>query len=482
MNIAICPELAHKSDPFGVANLVSYSSIDLSLVEVTKNTSPGDFLRAACSLGIITEEIKEEKLKNNCRNLATQMDIVWNKLSNWFSIGKIIREEQVSPSYFVQKFDLGKPSCFLEDINSGSKLVTNSDFTNNVSKKLLIKEFRKTTQGIESMTFFDTYISIIETIYRGFIETGFDIFYENESITYIFDIIYPRFGPLILGICKSCKAETHDWMEASLRKVLTNYKIAKKMIFSPFMERPEISKKQNMQMLTNGQKRMIYSFKVITKYPIPIEYPVENVTYISKVVDMFLMKARYMKLPITVPVIQKMNQTTRYVIRSLRAFTEQSIKADQKLANVFVSAASLCVSFINIRSLSLKEGDTFLQKSIGVIDKPLSGPEKIISVITDNIIASEAARVGIAEVINYFNKVDLDQVITIYKSVCLFVNTLIDYSSDAGTDFAPKPFVVIINENTLSISSSTSKDEFEEFDFENEDWQRNVEFAEDGEQ
>jgi hypothetical protein len=468
MNLKIHPRLKPKKDPFFTANLISFSTNDCISLYIPKSIPYGDFIRALCSNRNITEEEKNEKIKSQSRNLAKQMHIIWNRLRQ--GSPKIDKSARVSPSYCVKIYkDVGKPSCFLEDIHARDKLVTNSDYVTYVGKRRsFLKEFRHTTPGIESMSFFDTYISIIETIYRGLLETGFDIFYDNQSITYIFDIIYPVHGPLILGICKIYREETYEWLLASLRKALINYQIAKKMVFSPYMTRPDINpKRSNYKYHIDG----LSNFKVVTTYAMPIDFPVDNVTFIARVVDIFIMKCRYKKIVVEAPVVLKMNQTARNIIRALRSFREQSFQVNGKLASVFVAASLLCVSLVDIRSLSMKEGEVDLQKSIGVIDSALSGPDKILAVIIDNLFIEDKG--GIAETINYFKKVDFDQVLAIYKRVCLFINTLFDLSSDPSSESEPNVLLVTVNNGTLSISDLRST-QLDEFDFENEEWQRNL--------
>ena len=404
------------------------------------NCTEFDFVCAAYKLGMINKDQKFHELQELNKHNKIQQQIgssaIWHSLSLSTSNGSIDYNTDFGVSYHKKYYTLGKPKCLVGDMSS---FQTNSDFTNKQRKgQRLISAFQQTTAGKETITYYDSLISCVETLLMGLNEYGMDITYTKMWISYPLENIFHANAHIILKMCQfvskddACKEIAETWLRNTLMTVLFHLHEQKRLLFAPMSKRPEITREQAKVMFLPQSLVHVQDNGYVFHFHIPTEFVIENFTFISHIFDKFFSKLRRSQKQsnITPQHMRTILQNVQFVIRKFRESSGRALLyfIPEGIAQLFICSGILSYELSGVRQISIQQTASSV-KFPYLYDESLSGPEKIFSILIEYILSENYLRqnqYSFSQIVNFFKKNDVETIIRIYHSICFTLNAFIN--------------------------------------------------------
>ena len=439
-NVIIDPNLKNKGEQQLPPIAVFRSNATQFIVFNGLHCSEIEVISAAHSLGMIDTTAKYKHLDDLRQQCKIQKELY--SFSFWSSLslrngGIIDYNEDYGKSYHQVYYNLGKPVSFL-----GHPII-NTDFKNKQYKApRLLTSLQHTIAGVEAATYYDTMISCVETLIRGLYQYGIDATYSKTWISFRFESIFGHLSHLLIRICQEAAKDenTHDfiemWFKDTLKLVLQHLYEQKRLLFAPLSNRPQITKEEKNIMIMRSQKKNITEAEYEFKFSLPIEFEIENFTFISQIFDLFFAEFSKMlritnQTEFTPKNIQTILLNLQCVIRMFRESLGRPLnfRVSEQIGDLFVCSALLSHELSDVRQITIQPNSSTLIFP-NMFNESLSGPEKIFSILIEFITnqmfnPQYKDNYTFSQILNFFKKGDFEIILRIYYSICFTINSFI---------------------------------------------------------
>lgn len=393
---------------------------------------PLDVINAAVRLNLITEEQSRRYVDNlNCMQ-RTPISLIYNMISN--RIAKGILDKEKIQSYQKKFYPLGIPNCtgcepeVEKMLNLFYISIKQHTYSNRVNCKPQVTTDLERVEDDFAAT--DVEIALNENVRRHLIEYGWSYLLTSTDTLDELNVCFGKYGSLSLRILSIFYNQLYSrFIDYLFRRAigLGVKRILSKPTWSKDLERifpPTRSQHRKPAKLAND-------FTMFEYIMLPIQYSVENVAYLSELMEKYFVKrSAESKTPIDIEV-QYWRQALQEAIGVLRnSECSGDVTAGFSFSALLAASATLVSYFSTVRALvNQNTKNRQLANEIGITDTSLNSDQRVFDIIIEVIVnKKKKMKEGAQEMAGLFKDCDLNLCQNLIKVVILTIKAMKYYA------------------------------------------------------
>lgn len=398
--------------------------VDAFICENAKSCNALDIIKVLIQKKVVNEKTIKYLIDSlDCRN-KTNLEKLYNFISNVLANGD--PEKSTFISYKKKNYPIGIPTCSGCDAET-QKLLNLFYFsveqkTSGSGKPHIIQQVSNELEGVEDKhAEIDVEIARNENVRKHLDEYGIGYIYSTPDTLNELDVAFGEAGPLLLKL-NSESDKVIEWINKKLyqRAVALGVKrLTQKPIWSKELERVLPPTRAQFKKCKWANEYAQYS-NIVT----PIEYNVENVSFIPMIMEKYFAARQKAPEPPSVDEINEWRIQVKDVVSKLRVENAE-YELNYTQSAFFVATAFLCSQLNDVREYTKTSAlGRKIPKSIGITDEFNDGPDRIFSIAADLLARNRRMKDGISEIAGLFKEVNESRVTELLKIIILAIKTM----------------------------------------------------------
>ena len=446
-----------KKDPITIRIRKPKTCID-AICEKIQHASELDVIGAGLEMKLLSPDQEEKLVESLDYRVQKSIPQFYSFISNRLANGEL--ENESFQSYRKKSYPLGIPCC--TGCDKGTRSILNLFYvaveqkTSSNGRPTIIQQVSNDLEDVEDThAACDVAIARNENVRRHLIEYGFDYVHTEPDMWVEMEECFGEKGELIL------KLQTVKEIQEVVQQFLldTLYKRAKGLGMKRMACKPQWSKDlERILPPTRAQfkrvNKYINDYDIFETIKTPITFKVENVAYLSMIMEKYFAKRLQALKPPTKEEVAIWREIVETTAKQLRLPADsESFTLTYGRAAQLTAGSLLCIAFEVIRDMTtITESGRKIPLEIGITEKQLAGADRVMDLAVDYVInKNKQSNDNIQEMAGLFRVVDINQVMDFIKALTLEIKTM-KYCAINDRTEAPL-LTATVHEGELNIKS-----------------------------
>ena len=429
-----------------------------AICEKIEHASELDVILALLHLNKLSHNQEENLVESLDYRVQKSIPLFYSFISNRLANGELTNES--FQSYKKKSYPLGIPSC--SGCSKSTRSILNLFYvaveqkTSSNGRPTIIQQVSNDLEDVEDThAACDVDIARNENVRKHLSDYGFDYVHTEPDMWVEMEACFGDKGELIL------KLQTVESIQQIVQNFLldTLYKRAKGLGMKRLANKPQWSRDlERILPPTRAQfkkvNKYINDYQIYESIKTPITFKVENVTYLTNIMDKYFTKRSQALKPPTREEISIWREIIDTTAKQLRLSSDsEPFQLTYGRAAQLTAASLLCIAFEVIREMTtITESGRKIPMEIGITEKKFAGAERVMDLAVDYIInKNKQSNDNIQEIAGLFRVVDINQVMDFIKTLTLTIKTMKYCAINDATE-APL-LTATIHDGELNINS-----------------------------